>query len=697
MTTGSTSRSEILLPAAAVASLPFSRAFDPVLGLISLGLALLLLARLGDRLARRLAPDAPAAERLGLAFGLAAVLATGLVYLLGSIGILRWPLFVAAAALLVPASHIGGRSDEAPQRVPPWAAAALSALFAIVLASGLFAGSGHAARYTPPGAVHYDDVSYHLPAAATWLRHGDLRMLRFEFGDPSTAFYPPAGEALAWVLLAPLSSDFLARWAQLPAAIGALFLLWALTRRAGGTPWASALAVALALSVPAFVPAAAFAAGNDLWAAYWLLAILLAATRFACRPGLVEALLVGLAGGAFVGVKYFSLLVLPAALALSAVVLGRPLETLRRAPRAGAMLAAIAGGAIFGGGFPYLRNLLLTGNPVFPQPVSIAGFRLFEGWDAAALAVRIQAASFSPRLGAFHERQELLGPIWKPLFLVAMVALPVVAALVARWRPGVESRCLLALALLPGALLLTYVLFSPDRRDLRYVLAAPLAAGAALAAVIARFPRGWRAAIWCALAGSTLYVAGSSSPRASTAIAVAALVAVATFAGFARGARLPRFAGALLLVGGLAALAPTARRYHELRDRHEPGAVALARVAAGRPATVAYVGGNRPHFYFGPRLANTVEIVPASGDLDARFFGDRPLRAESPSSRRRARTWLRNLEALAVDFVVIDGEGLASGRADWLLRADSPFELAREGAGYQIWRRRSSRGSLAAR
>ena len=63
-------------------------------------------------------------------------------------------------------------------------------------------------------------LSYHLSEVATWIRYGDLRMLRFSMGDPSTPFYPVLGEMASWVLIAPFrDSDVAARWSQLPFAL----------------------------------------------------------------------------------------------------------------------------------------------------------------------------------------------------------------------------------------------------------------------------------------------------------------------------------------------------------------------------------------------------------------------------------------------------------------------------------------------
>ena len=95
-----------------------------------------------------------------------------------------------------------------------------TALLAAALLAVAFAGLHdiHVLRYQPAGAHGFDDISYHLSEVATWIRYGDLRMIRFSMGDPSTPFYPVLGELSSWVLIAPFGdSDVAARWSSSPS------------------------------------------------------------------------------------------------------------------------------------------------------------------------------------------------------------------------------------------------------------------------------------------------------------------------------------------------------------------------------------------------------------------------------------------------------------------------------------------------
>ena len=299
------------------------------------------------------------------------------VVLLGSAGWLRAPIF--EASVLVALAFVARFPPIAPrERFPGESvlplAGRIAAAVAVALTVALVAHDLDALRYQPPGADFYDDVSYHLPAAATWLQYADLRMLRVEVGDKSTTFYPVLGELMSWIAMAvPGGNDFFARWSQLPAGLGLLMAVWALTRRAGGTAGSAAFAVTLALSIPRFLPDGAFSAGNDVWSAFWLCAALLFLLRSVEGPRLGDALLLGTAIGGLIGTKYLNLLWLPALLA-AALAAGAARVVLRLPWRNRLRLGLVLGAAALAtGGFVYLRNLSTVGNPVFPAPVSLLG------------------------------------------------------------------------------------------------------------------------------------------------------------------------------------------------------------------------------------------------------------------------------------------------------------------------------------
>src|SRR5258708_3755 len=103
------------------------------------------------------------------------------------------PERLALPTLLVttPLLSAGGPHPPAPCLVPSATSLAIAASAALVL--GVLACAGPL-RFEPVGAYGGDDISYHMGAVATWPHSGDLRMIKFSFGDRSTAFYPILAE-----------------------------------------------------------------------------------------------------------------------------------------------------------------------------------------------------------------------------------------------------------------------------------------------------------------------------------------------------------------------------------------------------------------------------------------------------------------------------------------------------------------------
>src|SRR5918999_3026380 len=159
--------------------------------------------------------------------------------LLGHFGLLEPRLFLAIEALLIASTLALRAPAESPAptggvamsfELPRWLSRAEAVALATASAAALLSFCSHAAQaelYAAPSKL--DDPSYHLSAVAVWNRYRDLRMIKFDAGDQSTAFYPIGSELIDWALLAPLrDSDFLLRWSQVPFALGSLAALAAI-------------------------------------------------------------------------------------------------------------------------------------------------------------------------------------------------------------------------------------------------------------------------------------------------------------------------------------------------------------------------------------------------------------------------------------------------------------------------------------
>jgi hypothetical protein len=543
--------------------------------------------------------------------------------LLGHFGLLRptWYLLtIAGIALATSFLRTKPGEAEAPAREGvfslTWIEQAETAL-ALAAAGALAVSILYIAwqlRFEPVGAFGGDDASYHMAAVATWMRHGDLRMMKFDFGDRSTPFYPILAEICSWVLLAPLrDSDFAARWTQLPFALASLVALAALGRRLGLSRRAAALAPLFYASIFRVLPLLAFTAGNDHTTAFLTLAALDGALATSRRPTAGRAALTGLALGLLVGTKYIGLfyaatVVLALLILLLAQPEGRALFTTgvgRR--RLLALAGTLAGVALLAGGYTYLRNAWTAGNPLFPAPLRLLGHEIFPGWDSATLAYRRTRDSFRFDVWTYlTHRTDLFGPLFPYTLLPAALLAPLLALarLLGKPRDGGPGRDRLrslprtvdwpreapegarpqeptepvsvgragaleaAVVLsLPLVFFLEFMELMDDHRDLRYWLAGLGLLAVGLAWLTERLEdrvRGAGAALRAILLGLLLFLPPVENwigldYRRKALLALALLAAAALLVTQrerlrAASRRLPRRTGAVLAVAGLAIL-----------------------------------------------------------------------------------------------------------------------------------------------
>lgn len=707
---------------------------------------LVALGSIGRRTARWLLPEEDPLSRAVAACAVAVAAGSVLSTWLGHLGLLRpsWFLLATAALLLLsrllpadspaegtatPSPAIGDAAG--PPGAPagsPWPARLARLEVALLLAAAGALGvvaiaTLRALRYARPGYFGLDDISYHLSAVATWLRHGDLRMIKFTYGDTSTAFYPILGEICSWILIAPLrDSDFFARWTQLPFALFSGLAVAALARRLGLSRRSALLAALLYLAIPRVFPELALTAGNDHTAAFFTLASLDGALALARRPRPGPAAATGLSLGLLLGTKYIGIYFAAAVVAVGLLAalarsrdrtagespeggVPRPIGLAGAARLAGVLLAV----AVAAGGYTYLRNAWTAGNPLFPAPVRVLGVDLFPGWDDVTMAHRRHLPEFAIDVPRFLLRRDLFGRLFPftllPAALLApLVALAAVLARAARGRrrplgPGIEALLVLAL---PAVFFLQFLYLMHDHRDMRYVLPAVALAALALAWLAEQLPApaafALRAAVALALLhrlARSLYLgpgeelAFAAALLAGAALALALAHARPQWVSPAAPAERRRWAaaGALLLALATLGSGKTIEKYQARRLERFPAALALEQAAGARgvrPVTVAYAGYNQPYPYFGSRLQNDVRCIPAAWDLDAQYYrwgGN----AEFPLRGGSVGRWWRILGAYGVDFVAIQRSPGEDPERSWMVRRPDLFQRVYEDPSAEVW------------
>jgi len=685
----------------------------PCLQGLVLAALLLALWGVGRGLAGLLAPDLPRLSSIVATFTFAAAFGSVAATTLGHLGLLRPTPFLLVAATAALAAAFAPRpvppvSPALPQPAAPggpttplvtgdrpWRAGldalewtlAAAAMLAMVLG---YLGDA-VRRFAQPLTGGPDDLSYHLSAIAVWQRWGDLRMMKFSMGDWGTVFYPILPELSGWILLTPFrDSDVATRWAELAWAVASFVALASLARRLGLAPRAVILAVVLHATLNR-VAMLAFAAGNDHVTAFCTLAALDAALACAQRPRVGRFTYLGVALGLLVASKYLGLYYAATILALAVLALAlrghagvgtEDRERLRPVLAVGAVLAAMA----LAGGYTYLRNWVTTGNPVYPQPVQIAGLELYPGRPELSLGSRLGGEQAEIDVWAFLAGRDNRFAVFFPFTLLpAALLAPLVAGLQRRWLAG-------AVLALPLVFFLEFLYLTWDHRDIRYVFA-----GVALAAIAFAWLSERLGTVGACLRVGLLAVLVLRSVRLwgtrGTLEVVAALLLVGAVELARRrwGRRLiPARAQAAmsLLAAGLAlamvALGCGVERYREAKLGGSPAAMALEQMVGARGATVAYAGLNQPYLFFGSRLQNDVRILPRSFNVAAEFYNWRGVAEPLPPGRYSR--WRSMLRQAGVRYVVIFRTPDEDPERRWMANHWREFHRVHVDEQIEIWR-----------
>ena len=235
-----------------------------------------------------------------------------------------------------------------------------------------------AARY-PTG---WDGVHYHLPMAVRWLQQRTIDVV------PGTIVqnYPNNGIIPSYLLLS-VGLQRLTSLAMVPQGILLALIVYAITGRLGIGRLGRLIGTCVVMSIP-MVIYQTYSAYVDLFATTAWLASLLA-LMWASRvshpsPKRCLILVAGLACGIAIGSKLTYVVVggmlAAVAAALPWITRGRRDRLFMPALRSAALFVLAAGVC---SGFWFVRNVVRTGNPIYPLGLTIAGVNLFDGLSAA--------------------------------------------------------------------------------------------------------------------------------------------------------------------------------------------------------------------------------------------------------------------------------------------------------------------------
>jgi len=267
--------------------------------------------------------------------------------------------------------------------------------------------------FSSAALVGDDALTYHLPSAALWIQTHRLSLYNTWFFNPANTYSPLAGSTFLVWLIAPIGADNLAQFVQMPALILVFFAIIQIGRSLGARESVAAIAaVAVLLSRPFICET--FLVKDDHFVAAFFLAIVAgcSADRLNDRLGPWR---IGIALGLFLATKYTALLTL----ALLVFVCDAPIRARWKPFR---WISVLATAFVIAAPW-YLRNWILTGNPLYPVPVSIGGWQIFAGMfiPERSTEMRTIAGAWNALAGGFQSPSPALVGALLTCWLIALI------------------------------------------------------------------------------------------------------------------------------------------------------------------------------------------------------------------------------------------------------------------------------------
>jgi hypothetical protein len=229
----------------------------------------------------------------------------------------------------------------------------------------------------PP--LGWDCLSYHLTFAALWIKRGTLFLFEAPEQIISCGHLPINGEIFASWLLLPFSSDLLVNAMNFPLTFLAGVACYAVGRELGLPRWAAGwVPVLICLSPTVYDLITTAYVDNALFA--FSIALVLFVLRYIRKGFIEDACFAAIAAGMAVGIKYNGIII--AGIAVFAVLL-KMLVSARYSgffKKLGICLAGLLL-IISLGGRRYILNTIDAANPLYPFPLKIFSYEIFEGWE----------------------------------------------------------------------------------------------------------------------------------------------------------------------------------------------------------------------------------------------------------------------------------------------------------------------------
>lgn len=236
----------------------------------------------------------------------------------------------------------------------------------------------------------WDNLNYHFTFPVEWLKNGNLECPISIFGDPSVSYYPVNGSLFYFWFIFPLKSVFLSNLGQFPFFVCAFLATYSLARKLDVSLRYAFLAACLFSLIPNYFKQLKIAYIDIMDVALFMFTLnfLFEAQK---KLSLRALFLSALSSGLLLGTKTTAMpLVLLLFIGITLVII------LSFRNKIFPALLVCAGAVAVFGGYAYLRNFLITGNPLYPLNFRVFGMTIFKGViDNAVYRTGIFAGDFS--------------------------------------------------------------------------------------------------------------------------------------------------------------------------------------------------------------------------------------------------------------------------------------------------------------
>ncbi len=242
----------------------------------------------------------------------------------------------------------------------------------------------------------WDSLNYHFTFAVEWLKHGNLNTPMTIFDDPSPTYYPINGSLFYLWLIMPFKSVFLADLGQLPFFIIAVVSVYCIAQKKGLNKTNSFYSAVLFALIPNFFKQLQIAYVDVMVGGLFLVCVnylLVLKKDFNLQNVLIYSLSLGLLIGTKTTALPFSILLIIPFLMM--------LFQADKKIHFGLVFVFIV--LVFGG-FSYFRNLIQTGNPIYPLDFNLLNTHIFKGViEKSVYASHFVSSDYSLGKMLFHE------------------------------------------------------------------------------------------------------------------------------------------------------------------------------------------------------------------------------------------------------------------------------------------------------